>query len=91
VAVKPDGLLELQLQVLPSPAATVASKPLLRMDDVTAVVLAAWNLDVAFFEGEGPVRGPVPVIFADDTEAVRSALDQEEDSFGAELNLFMKR
>jgi hypothetical protein len=91
VAVKPDGFLELQLQVLPSPAATVASKPLLRMDDITVVVLATWNLDVASFEGEGPVRGPVPVIFADDPEAVRSAIDQEEDNFGAELNLFMKR
>jgi hypothetical protein len=91
VAVKPDGLLELQLQVLPSPAATVSSKPILRMDDITVVVLAAWDLDIPTFEGEGPVKGPVPIIFADSPEAVRSAVDQEEDSFGGELNVFMKR
>jgi hypothetical protein len=91
VAVKPDGFLKLQLQVLPSPAATVSSKPILRMDDITVVVLAAWDLDVPSFEGEGPVRGPMPVIFAESPEAVRSAIDQEEDSFGWELNMFMKR
>jgi hypothetical protein len=77
--------------VLPAPAATVASKPLLRVDDIAVVVLAAWNITMSMFEGPGPVQGPVPVIFADDTEAVRSALDQEEASFGEELNLFMKR
>jgi hypothetical protein len=81
----------LQLQVLPAPAATVASKPLLRVDDITVVVLAAWNISTSMFEAPGPVQGPVPIIFAEDTEAVRSALDQEEASFGEELNLFMKR
>jgi hypothetical protein len=89
--VRPDGQLELQLQVLPAPAATVASKPLLRVDDITVVVLATWSLAVNMFEGPGPVQGPAPLIFAEDTEAVRSALDQEEASFGEELNLFMKR
>jgi hypothetical protein len=77
--------------VLPAPAATVASKPLLRVDDITVVVLAAWSLAMNRFEGPGPVQGPAPIIFAEDTEAVRSALDAEEDSFGEELNLFMKR
>jgi hypothetical protein len=77
--------------VLPAPTATVASKPLLRVDDITVVVLAAWNISTSKFEAPGPVQGPVPIIFAEDTEAVRSALDQEEASFGEELNLFMKR
>jgi hypothetical protein len=89
--VRPDGQLELQLQVLPAPAATVASRPLLRVDDLTVVVLAAWSISISMFEGPGPVQGPVPIIFAEDTEAVRSVLDQEEVSFGEELNLFMKR
>jgi hypothetical protein len=34
------------------------------MDDVAAVQLAAWDISTPWFEGRGPVRGPVPVIFS---------------------------
>jgi hypothetical protein len=78
--VKPDGFLQLELQGLPAPAVVVRAHPLLRMDDVAAVQLAAW---------EG--RGPVPVIFAENQEEIRTAIDRDEQEFGQELNNFMKR
>jgi hypothetical protein len=56
------------------------------MDDVVVTVLAAWPLCCEMFEGEGPVNGPVPLIFAEDPEAARTALDLEKDEFGADLN-----
>jgi hypothetical protein len=82
---------ELQLQCLPAPAAVVNARPVLRMDDVVVTVLAAWPLCCEMFEGEGPVNGPVPLIFAEDPEAARTALDREKDEFGLDLNHFMKR
>jgi hypothetical protein len=61
------------------------------MDDVAAVSLATWDITAQWFEGEGPVRGPVPTIFARDQEEVRTAIDRDEHEFGLELNAFMKR
>jgi hypothetical protein len=91
VGVKPDGFLQLELQGLPAPAAVVRARPLLRMDDVAAVQLAAWDISTPWFEGRGPVRGPVPVIFAVNQEEIRTAIDRDEQEFGQELNSFMKR
>jgi hypothetical protein len=91
VGVKPDGFLQLELQGLPAPAAVVKARPLLRVDDITAVQLHTWDITVPWFEGEGPVRGPVPIIFADEPEDVRTATDRDEEDFGSELNTFMKR
>jgi hypothetical protein len=91
VGVKPDGFLQLELQGLPAPAAVVRARPLLRMDDVAAVQLAAWDISIPWFEGRGPVRGPVPVIFAENQEEIRTAIDRDEKEFGQELNSFMKR
>jgi hypothetical protein len=69
----------------------VESRPILRQDNVAIVTLKTWPLNVDFFEGEGPVNGPVPTIFAEDVEATRTQLDEEEAAFGAELNTFMRR
>jgi hypothetical protein len=91
VGVRPDGLLELQLQSLPAPAATLNSKPILRMDDVSIVPLASWPIEIQMFDGYGAVAGPVPLIFCSDTERMRTILDEESEDFGTELNSFMKR
>jgi hypothetical protein len=37
------------------------------------------------------VRGPVPTIFAENQEEIRTAIDRDEQEFGQELNSFMKR
>jgi hypothetical protein len=39
----------------------------------------------------GQVTGPVPTLFAEDVETVRTTLDDEKEAFGADLNKFMKR
>jgi hypothetical protein len=91
VGVKPDGFLQLELHGLPAPAAVVKARPLLRMDDAAAVQLQTWDIATTWFEGDGPVRGPVPAIFANNPEDVRTAIDMNEEDFGHELNAFMKR
>jgi hypothetical protein len=91
VAVRPCGYLELQLQSLPAPKATVESKPILRLDNIAVVVHKSWPISCDFFEGEGPVSGPVPTIFTEDVEAMRTSLDEDQELFGTELNSFMKR
>jgi hypothetical protein len=89
--VQPDGQLDLQLQSLPAPAAILNSKPILRMDDINIVHLASWRIEIPMFDGNGAVAGPVPVIFCEDPERMRTVLDIEVDSFGGDLNAFMKR
>jgi hypothetical protein len=53
--------------------------------------LAAWDISTPWFEGRGPLRGPVPVILAENQEEIRTAIDRNEQEFGQELNSFMKR
>jgi hypothetical protein len=74
IGVRPSGYLELQLQSLPAPKATVESRPILRQDNIAIVTHKSWALNIDFFEGVGPVNGPVPTIFAEDVEATRTQL-----------------
>jgi hypothetical protein len=91
VGVRPDGMLELQLQSLPAPAAILNARPILRMDDVYVVPIASWPIEIQMFDGNGAVAGPVPLIFCTDVERLRTILDDEAEEFGTELNSFMKR
>jgi hypothetical protein len=91
VGVRLEGLLELQLQSLPAPAATLNAKLILRMDDVPIVPLVFWPIEIQMFDGNGVVAGPAPLIFCSDTERMRTILEEEAEDFGMELNSFMKR
>jgi hypothetical protein len=43
-------------------------------DNVPVIELASWSLDCDLFEGE-TMGGPVPVLFSEDVEATRQALE----------------
>jgi len=85
------GRSELQLQGLPVPMSVVSSKPILRSDDIAVVVLASWPLAMEMWDGEDGLRGPVPVIYADQPEDIRSKIAANLDGFWAQLNKLMTR
>lgn len=84
-----DRTLELQLQALPLPAELLTGKPVLREDDIAVVALRTWPIRVEMFNGF--LSGPVPIIFANDIEATRTVLEQNQDEFFEELNGLMNR
>ena len=87
----PNGHCQLQLHSLPVPESVVSSKPLLRMDDVAVVVIKTWPIQCLVWDGLGGLSGPVPVIFTEQPEELRTTLSDEPDSFFAQLNRFMAR
>lgn len=74
VAVSPSNTLELQLQSLPLPEPFISTKPLLTADNVAVVVVKKWPISCPTFSGE-KLWGPVPVIFSEQPEELRSVLD----------------
>ena len=73
------------------PANSVSSKPLLLMDNVAVIVAKAWPVQIAVWDGDCGLQGPVPVIYAEQPEQVRSELELHPECFSAELNRFMTR
>jgi hypothetical protein len=69
------GRLRLVLQGLPGGACRLRSEPLLTADEAEAITLEAIDAETDMKE-DSPCRGPIPVLFARDTEAVQSALEQ---------------
>ena len=90
-AAGPNGGCDLQLQVLPLPTNSVASKPLLLIDNVAVIVAKAWPIQIAVWDGDCSLQGPVPVLYAEQPEKVRSALEEDPAHFAADLNRFMTR
>ena len=90
-AAGPNGGCDLQLQVLPLPANYVSSKPLLLMDNVAVIVAKAWPIQIAIRDGDCGLQGPVPVLYGEQPEQVRSALEDDPAHFAADLNRFMTR
>ena len=91
VAATDNNSLELQLQSLPLPAATINAKPLLMQDDIAVNVVRTWPIAAEMFDGEKGLSGPVPVLFADQPEDLHSMLSRDPDSFYAEINKFMTK
>ena len=87
----PGNKLELQLQSLPLPAALINSKPLLNQDDVAVNILRVWPISTELFDGEDGLSGPVPILFADQPEELRTIISADPDSFFKELNRFMTK
>ncbi len=67
--------LKLVLQGLPGGARRLRSEPLLAADEAEAITLQSLDTE-ADLDEDGPCRGPIPVLFARDREAVRAALEQ---------------
>ena len=78
-------------QALPLPANSVSSKPLLLMDNIAVIVAKAWPVQIAVWDGECGLLGPVPVLYAEQPEQVRSELEEYPECFWAEVNRFMTR
>ena len=78
-------------QVLPLPANSVSSKPLLLMDNVAVIVAKAWPVQIAVWDGDCGLQGPVPILYTEQPEQARSALEEDPDRFAADLNRFMAR
>jgi hypothetical protein len=68
------GRLRLVLQGLPGGARRLRSEPLLAADEAEAIQLEAIDAEADLKEGS-PCRGPIPVLFARDPDAVRTALE----------------
>ena len=91
VTVTDSGRLALQLQSLPLPVATIASKPLLLQDDVAVNAVQSWPISAELFDSENGLSGPVPVLFSDQSEELRTKISDNEDGFFAQLNKFMTK
>ena len=91
VAAASSGGIELQLQSLPLPASLVNAKPLLLQDNIAVNVVKSWPMVADVFDGLNGLSGPVPTLFGEEPEELRTVIEADHDSFFAELNKFMTR
>jgi len=91
VAAAPNGFLELQLQMLPAPANVVAARPVLRQDNIAVIVAKVWPIFGEAFDGHGHLGGPIPSIFTEQPEELRSKLEDEPLKFLPEFNKIAAR
>jgi hypothetical protein len=74
LAAKPDGTgVELQLQGMPSSAASLHSVPSLNRENVACTVLARYTVDCSCFDGK-EAAGPVPRFFTSNIDALKKEL-----------------
>lgn len=86
-----EGALNLQLHGVALPAATVNARPNMLGDDVPVHVAATFQLEADMFNGSEGVRGPVPLLFAEQPEDLRTHLSTAAAAFVKELSRFHKR
>jgi hypothetical protein len=91
VAVAESGDLQLELQVIPLPLSQVTAKPQLLEDSAAVHVAKAWPITATYFNGSVGLRGPVPVLFAEQPEELRSRISRDPSTFMLHLNRAMKR
>jgi hypothetical protein len=90
VAAAETGELQLQLQVIPLPAASINAAPILRADNIAAKTLQHWNIRMTCFDGVAGLNGPVPILFTEQPEELRSKLLADPNDFMLQLNKIMK-
>ena len=91
VIVTDSSHLALQLQSLPLPVTTIASKPLLLQDDIAVNVVQSWPISTNFFDSENGLSSPVLVLFSDQPEELYSKISDNKDGFFMQLNKFMTK
>jgi hypothetical protein len=91
VAARADGSLELQLQVLPVACSILMARQEFVDDGAAVMVLKRWEITVTTFNGAHGLNGPVPRLFTEQPEELRSGLKADPDSFLLHLNQAMKR
>ena len=79
------------MQSLPLPESSVSSKPILNMDDIAVVPVKVWPIQMPTWNGVNGLWGPVPTIYTEQPEELRSLLEREAHPFACELNKFMSR
>ena len=79
--IQPDGRdkLKLVLQCLPSPASRLKKDSKLSADDISCINLQCFKLKTTFCQ-DPATRGPKPVLFARDPEAVKTLLTKEPEN-----------
>jgi hypothetical protein len=71
--------LSLVLQALPRPAGLLRRDARLNTDRCAAIELARFPLETSL-QTEGPCVGPIPILFAKDTEATEAALSKDPEN-----------
>ena len=61
------------------------------MDNVAVIVAKAWPIQIAVWDGDCGLQGPVPILYTEQPEQARSALEEDPARFAADLNRFMTR
>jgi hypothetical protein len=89
VAATEAGNLELQLQVLPVPLPSIEVGQQLVDNNAAVTVIQRWATPV-FNSAEG-LSGPLPTLFTEQLEELRSRLRRDPDSFLPKLNKTMSR
>ena len=85
VCAAPNNSLELELQSLPIPEPFITSKPLLRADNIAIITVCRWQISSAVFDGE-KLWGPIPIIFTEQPEELRSILSIDPERHITEFN-----
>ena len=86
-----DGSVQLQLQVIPLPATTVVAKPLHAADDAFVHIVQGWPVVMDYFDDRNSISGPVPSLFTEQPEELRSYIKDHPDDFHKQLNRFSSR
>jgi len=83
--------LVLQLQALPAPQATVASKPVLSTDNAAVMLVDSWKLDVDKFDRSTGLYGPIPDFFTGEADSMWMTLQTIKSRLYDQLNKFYTR
>jgi hypothetical protein len=91
VAATAGGNLEFQLQVIPAPLAAIMARQELVDDNEAVAVVKRWDLAATLLNRAAGLSGPLPVLFTEQPEELRSRLGRDLDTFLPKLNEAMTR
>ena len=64
------------MQSLPAPSSVMEGSPILMGDNVATVLVRAWDLEAAVFDGK-KARGPVPIFFSENVNLTKRCLEED--------------